>query len=160
MVTRQRGGPPSGQPRGTPYVTGDKPAAGAKFSADDVDYSLRQAKDGTIEHVAKSPNGITVAVRDADGNLRGVRSDTAEGSMGNGEGTARVERLAQEAHSMGKSWLSDKNVSEDAQRPYNSLKKRGYEVIEHPNEEQINGEKHATGKSVFEVRPKLSKALT
>lgn len=106
-------------------------------------------------HTATSDNGVTVAIPQGK-NLRVLSSETWAG-RGQGEGTARMERLVQEAQAKGLTLTSDSEVSEPAQKVYERLRKLGYDVKENPSRiDPGTGVKHSTSelKGVYEVRPR------
>lgn len=107
-------------------------------------------------HVATTENGETRARRDGNGDLRVISTHTEPGARGSGEGTARIERLAQEAHKIGGKLVSDSEVSEPEQRVYKALADRGYDVKENTNTaDPGTGVKKSTSelKGVYEVGP-------
>jgi hypothetical protein len=87
------------------------------------------------EHVVETPNdGRTVAVDHPNGHDLIVRStETGRADRGAGNGTARLERLAQVAHDRGGVLRSDNRVSEQASRVYDRLRERGYDVRTNPH---------------------------
>jgi hypothetical protein len=120
---------------------------------EDVQHTVKP--DGT--HIAETPSGKTTAVERPDGNLQVKSSETGRGLRGAGEGTARLERLAQEAHDRGGNLESDTRVSAPAQRVYSQLAERGYPVEERPNEtDPGTGEKISASaqRGVYSVGPR------
>lgn len=109
------------------------------------------------EHTFSSPGGITMANRTPEGNLRVISSDTQNGMRGKGEGGARLERAATEAHKTGGKLESANQVSDQEQRRYKALADQGYDVKTNPHRtDPGTGEKFSTSelKPVYEVGPK------
>ncbi len=126
---------------------------------EDVQHSV--AADGT--HIAETPGGKTTAVERPDGDLQVKSSETSRGVRNAGEGTARVERLAQEAHARGGKLDSDTRVSGPAQRVYEQLRQRGYQIEERPNKvDPGTGEKVSASEmhGVYSVGPRDLTKLT
>lgn len=99
---------------------------------------LQHEVDETGEHIVKAPNGQAVAVEGADA-LVAKRIDVAERSRGQGQGSAMIARLYDEAESRGLPLHSDTSVSPAAARIFENLAKKGYQVEKSPNAE-INPE--------------------
>lgn len=119
-------------------------------------HEVLHAADETGVHTVQSANGETIAQENGK-YLQVKRTDTAAAAEGQGEGTARMERLAQEADSLGLQLASDVSVSPDQQRVYNSLKKRGYTIVRNPAEVSPttkNLVSKDSRKPVFVVMPK------
>jgi hypothetical protein len=116
--------------------------------------------DGT--HTVQTPgDGKTEAIERENGNLQIKSTETAPGLRGAGNGTARVERLAQEAHARGGKLESDNRVSAPAQAVYERLKAKGYDIKENPSRvDPGSGEKISASelKPVYEVGPKTTQA--
>jgi hypothetical protein len=86
-------------------------------------------------HRVESPNGVTEG--DAVGkNIRVGRTDTEQLAQGGGEGTLRMARLADEAHSQGGLLHSDISVSPSQEKTYGALSRMGYDVKKNPNAER------------------------
>lgn len=93
---------------------------------------VEYAADGR-SHVATTSNGETRTRLDGSGNLRVISTHTEPEARGSGEGTARLERLAQEAHKLGGKLVSDAEVSAPEQNVYKALAYRGYDVKMNPH---------------------------
>lgn len=114
-------------------------------------------QDGA-EHTVTSANGVTTADEQSNGNLKVTRSDTAPDAQGNGEGTARLVAMADQAHARGGYMTSDVSVSPGQAARYAALANQGYVVHQNPDA-TVNP---ATGnlvsddprKPVFTVGPK------
>ncbi len=91
--------------------------------------------DGEGAHKVTSTNGETHAVETADGNIKVIRSDTAEEARGRGEGTDRLEVLAHTATAKGKALISDTTVSPAQAAAYEKLGRQGWKVEKNPNAE-------------------------
>lgn len=77
------------------------------------------------------------------------------GAQGNGEGTARLARMADEAADRGLTLASDTKVSQAAAKVYDRLEQQGYPVTRNLAEPDGEGNLVATaGRPVFEVGPK------
>lgn len=127
-------------------------ADAARFRASDVNHTEENG-----EHTASTPGGMTMADRHPNGNIRVLSSETQPGMRGQGEGTARLERLAQEAHKSGGKLESSHEVSEPEQRVYKSLADRGYDVKTNVHTtDRGTGVKTSTSelKPVYEVGPR------
>lgn len=109
--------------------------------------------------MTRSANGYTEAwVRGGD-TLQITNTETSADAKGNGEGVARMRRLIDYAEAKGLKVVSDTQVSADAVRVYEGLKRRGFEVTR--NEASIDadgGLKSDTGRPVFEVSRKQPEA--
>lgn len=116
----------------------------------------------TGEHHVTSANGETHA-QESGPFLISKRSDTAATAQGKGEGVARAETLIQQAESRGLRYSSDVSVSPAMQRVYDSLKRRGYNVMRNPdaavNPDTGNLVSNDPRKPVFIVRSRLSQAI-
>jgi len=121
----------------------------ARLRADDVAHT--RTADGT--HIAVSPNGRTSARELPSGDLQVKSSSTLRERRGLGEGTARLEKLAQVAHDRGGRLQSDNRVSAPAADAYRRLAERGYHVETRPHEVNAQGERvsAAPEKGVFSV---------
>jgi hypothetical protein len=105
---------------------------------------------------AYSPGGVTSAIRRGD-DLHVKASETAPGARGQGEGTARLEQLAQAAHKNGGKLISDNEVSAPEQKTYQRLAANGYDVKTNPHTtDPGTGVKKSASelKGVYEVGPK------
>lgn len=128
----------TGIPEIDALVNGSKTKAIAK-TADAISNQPKvptsYSSDGEGYHVATSPNGETHAVETATGDLKVTRSDTNEAARGQGEGTARLDSLAQVATSKGKNLVSDISVSPAESAAYEKLGRQGWQVTKNPNAE-------------------------
>jgi hypothetical protein len=109
---------------------------------------------------AYSPGGVTSAIRRGD-DLHVKASETAPGARGQGEGTARLEQLAQAAHKNGGKLISDNEVSAPEQKTYQRLAANGYDVKTNPHTtDPGTGVKKSASelKGVYEVGPKPATA--
>lgn len=101
---------------------------------------------------------------DEPGRMRIEQSLLHEGARGKGLGLAMYERAAQEAAATGKALVSDWEVSADAARVWEALKKRGYDVERSPKASKVGrGDKAyftaSDGASpVFEIKAKATEA--
>jgi len=108
-------------------------------------------------HTVTSPNGAIHAQENGP-YLQVKRSDVAPGARGQGEASAMMERLAQEASDRGLSLASDVSVSPDARRLYAGMQKRGFNVVRNPstlNPSTNNFVSADPRKPVFVVTPQL-----
>jgi hypothetical protein len=116
---------------------GDKPVEFADSSAPrvqaaDVEHTV--GSDG-LTHTAESPNGKTVArALPEGGNWQLQSTETRPGARAQGEGVARVERLAAAAHAHGAELESGSRVSPASQRVWNALKERGWPIETRPHD--------------------------
>jgi GNAT superfamily N-acetyltransferase len=111
----------NGKQRGSVQVLPDKEESGVGYAAEGR------------SHVATTANGETRTRLDGGGNLRVISTHTEPAARGAGEGTARLERLAQEAHKMGGKLVSDSEVSAPEQNVYKTLARKGYDVKMNPH---------------------------
>lgn len=125
--------------------------APTRFRPEDVVHSEENG-----EHTFSSPNGITMADRTGEGNLRVIASDTQKGLRARGEGGARLEAAAKKAHETGGKLESSHEVSEPEQRRYKALADQGYDVKTNVHTTDAQGVKRSTSelKPVYEVGPK------
>jgi hypothetical protein len=110
------------------------------------------------EHVVQSPNGVTYAQTASNGrDVKVLRSDTSAEAAGRGEGTDRLQSLADTAHAQGGVLQSDVSVSPGAARTYEKLGERGYNVQKNPgasiNPDTGNWISDDPRESVFTVHP-------
>jgi len=107
------------------------PAMGGKnYPVIDHDYDPE-----TGEHVVKSPFGQTTA-EDHGNDIRVIRSDTREEGRRQGEGTARMAYLADQAHARGGQLIGGirgDSISPGQEGVYRKLAERGYQVTKNPN---------------------------
>lgn len=80
----------------------------------------------------KSPAGEFLAQENRQ-YLQVKRADVVEAERGKGHAQKAMEMLADEAEKRGLTLASDFSVSKDAQRVYEALGKKGFEVKENPN---------------------------
>ncbi len=107
-----------------------------------------------IHHVT-SENGETTAKVRGGERLQILNTETAEVGQGQGEGTARIARMADEAADRGLTLASDTKVSQAAAKVYDKLEEQGYPVTRNPAEPDGDGNLVSTaGRPVFEVGPK------
>jgi hypothetical protein len=92
-----------------------------------VDHSI---DDGF--HRVESPNGFTTAKQRGD-SLQITDTQTSLEGQGKGEGTARIQKLADYANDNGLRFVSDTKVSQDAAGVWNRLAQKGYKVVKNPN---------------------------
>lgn len=114
---------------------------------------ISHESDETGAHTVTSPNGQSLA-QESGKYLIEKRTDTAEKAQGKGEGTARLERLAQEAKKRNLILASDVSVSPAAEAVWRSLGKKGYKIKMNPAERSKttgNLVSKEYGKPVFEV---------
>ncbi len=95
-------------------------------------HGITHAADETGVHTVTSPDGESIAVESGP-YLVEKRTDTAPDAQGQGQGGARLLRLAEVADSMGKRLASDISVSPDAERMWRGLQKKGYRIQVNPN---------------------------
>lgn len=116
------------------------------------------------DHVATSPNGVTIAQEKPSGNLQVTNSVTDPVAQGEGEGTARLTALADTAHAKGAKLESDVSVSPPEAAAYMKLASQGYAVDQNKGA-QVNA---VTGnlvsddprRPVFVVGPKETPPVT
>jgi GNAT superfamily N-acetyltransferase len=85
-----------------------------------------------------------------------VTSSLDKDAQGQGIGLAMYQRLIDEAHQLGYAVGSDTSVSPKAQRIYDALSKRGYDVQKHPDARTsywLGNLMTNDGRSVFTVGP-------
>ncbi len=122
---------------------------------------VRYAKNPNGTHTAETAHGKTTLLEKPNGNLQVRGTETSAGMRGAGEGTARLERAAREAHTNGGKLESDNRVSAPAQAIYQRLKDRGYDIKENPSRiDPGTGEKISASelRPVYEVGPKTTQA--
>jgi GNAT superfamily N-acetyltransferase len=90
-------------------------------------------EEETGSHTIKSANGELIA---QEGNkvLQVKRIDVAPEARGKGEGMAMLIKAVDEAKQRGLKLESDVSVSPDAEKLYEGLKRRGYNVVQNPSE--------------------------
>src|SRR6185369_701646 len=82
-------------------------------------------------------------------------ADIKSGLRGKGYGVRAYEALIRKAHEHGLTFGSDTHVSEQAQRVYDALERRGHVVKRNPAERQASGELISNSEMVpaFEIAP-------
>lgn len=121
--------------------------------------------DGGIDHTYTMHGGGELRAREYPerGATHVLSADVRNpGMRGRGIGTSLLERAVQDAHERGQVLHSDTRVSRMQQGTYASLKDRGYDVRENPNEEGGSGEKVSASelKGAYTVHPKADAART
>lgn len=124
---------------------------------------ITHSVDAERQHTVTSEHGETSA-RERGNRLQVYDTKTDEGFQGQGEGTDRLRRLAEEAQSRGMTFASDTEMSPAAVRTWERLERYGYPVVRHPHEIDAEGTYHATaGRPIFEIngpRHVLEQAFT
>jgi hypothetical protein len=82
-------------------------------------------------HKVTSPNGETTGF-DQGKDIRLTGTRTHGEAQGGGEGTLRMQKLADAAHERGGNLLSDQVVSPEQMKTYGALSRMGYDVQKHP----------------------------
>jgi hypothetical protein len=138
-----------GVPEGTPTRTGPTPKV------------QHEVDEETGAHTVTSKNGETHG-QESGPYLLVKRTDTAKGAQGNGEGTARMEALIQQAEARGLKLGSDVSVSPAQAKVYERLGRMGYHVVKNDFEKSPttgNLVSKDPRKPVFEVSSPLGRAL-
>lgn len=108
------------------------------------------------EHTVTSANGKTVARRRGD-TIQITDSETTGAAQGNGEGTARVKKLADVAKEKNLTLASDSKVSPAAAKVYDRLETDGYKVTRNSYTADADGNLISdSGRPVFEIKPTLA----
>jgi hypothetical protein len=102
--------------------------ARVKESIKDFEY----VSDETGAHIVKAPGG-ELRAQESGKFLQIKRQDVEAKVQGKGISQAMIERLAPEAERAGLTLSSDVTVSAAAQRVYEALKRKGWNVKENPN---------------------------
>jgi hypothetical protein len=144
--------PPAVKP---PVIKPDVPKTAV---VDDIDIVSTKGK-GKETISAKSEFGNVTGTIKEDG-LHITEAIIDEAERGKGHGTQVYTNLIDDAFDKGVKVFSDETVDPGAVRVYESLKRKGYEVIDNREGTLKDGTAWAKDKPVFEVKPKLSKEGT
>jgi hypothetical protein len=126
---------------------------------EEVTHTASSGGDGRVLHQYRYGEGRLDAMEDRDAGVTKVLTANA-GPMtlrGRGVGTSMLERAVNDAHARGQRFESDTRVSKPQQGTYASLKDRGYDVRENPNQiDSGTGERISKSdlRGTYEVRPK------
>ena len=128
------------------------------FSIQRQPVGVRDYEDWFIrDRGANNPfHGLNARVEPSSKVLKISGSELPEGQRGQGHGIAMYQRLIDDAHSRGFVAQSDNRVSPSAQRVYDALADRGYDVARHPKAvEHRSGDLFVplSNDPVFTVRP-------
>jgi hypothetical protein len=142
--------PPAVKP---PVIKPDVPKAAV---VDDIEIVSTKGK-GKETISAKSEFGNVTGTIKEDG-LHITEAIIDEAERGKGHGVQVYTNIIEDSFDKGLRVFSDETVDPGAVRVYESLKRKGYEVIDNREGTLKDGTAWAKGKPVFEVRPKSDKA--
>jgi hypothetical protein len=129
-----------------------------------VNTPVHTVDEDTGQHTVALPSGTGELLAQENGNyLQVKRADVVPGERGKGNSQAMMATLADIAVERGLTLASDFSVSPDAQRVYEALSKKGFEVKENPNSPGVNGSKVSNHPRipVYEVsRPAATATIT